>query len=37
MTDEVKRKMLHDNAARFYKITAAGAGRGAETQVAAAR
>jgi predicted TIM-barrel fold metal-dependent hydrolase len=37
MTEEVKRKMLHDNAARFYKLEGAGAGRAAESRVAAAR
>ena len=37
MTDEVKRKMLHDNAARFYKLPDAMPSRKAESQVAAAR
>jgi uncharacterized protein len=37
MSDEVKRKMLHDNAARFYKLAEAAPGRPAESQVAAAR
>jgi predicted TIM-barrel fold metal-dependent hydrolase len=37
LSEEVKRKMLHDNAARFYKLDQTGAARGSESRVAASR
>ncbi len=35
LSDEVKRKMLHDNALRFYKLNGAAAGRQTESRVEA--